>query len=87
MDNNMISKGVTFLLTVIGLGIFYIVLMTKLEVMAQQTEASIHKMSADMAWENYLYQQTLRRVGQNQNQEEGFLPAHMELERNESFGN
>ena len=64
MDTSGVSKALTFLLTVIGLGIFYIVIMTKLEVMAQQTQASIQKYSADLAWENYLYDQTVLNTAQ-----------------------
>ena len=64
MDTSGVSKALTFLLTVIGLGIFYIVIMTKLEVMAQQTQASIQKYSADLAWENYLYDQTVLKTAQ-----------------------
>ncbi len=58
----MVSRSLTFLLTVIGLGIFYIVLMTKLEVMAQQTEANVKKFSADLDWENYLYDQAILKA-------------------------
>ena len=66
MDTDKVSRGLTFLFAVIGIGIFYFVLMTKLEVMARQTEAKVHKLSADLAWEDYLYGQALQKTaGQN----------------------
>ncbi len=60
-----IKRILIFLFSLIGLFIFYIVIMVKLEVMAQQTEAKVQKMSADVTWEGFLYQKTVETVVQD----------------------
>ena len=54
-----IKRALIFLFSVIGLFIFYMVIMVKIEVMAQQTEAKVQKVSADITWEDFLYQKTV----------------------------
>ncbi len=51
MDN--IQKGLVFLFAVIGIYIFYSIIMFKLDVMATETKAKIESVSADIDWENY----------------------------------
>ncbi|MFA5059415.1 MAG: hypothetical protein WC676_02170 [Candidatus Omnitrophota bacterium] len=62
MDN--IKKALTFLFAIIGLLIFYTVMMVKLEVAAQQTQAHIQQLSADLNWEDFLYQNAVYTVAE-----------------------
>lgn len=64
MDN--IKKALIFLFALIGLFIFYLVITVKIEVMAQQTEAKVQTTAAGVAWEGYLFQKTLDKVMENQ---------------------
>ena len=69
MDN--IKKALIFVFSIAGLAIFYLVIMVKLEVMAEETQAKIQKMSADVTWEGYLYQKTLDTMSRHQEPVEG----------------
>ena len=64
MDN--IKKALIFLFTLIGLFIFYLVITVKIEVMAQQTEAKVQATAANVEWEGYLFQKTLDKVTEHQ---------------------
>ena len=57
-----IQKALTFICVVIGLGIFYLMILTKLEVLANETKAKVLKQSADESWEGYLYQKTVDSI-------------------------
>ena len=70
MDDN-IRKAIMFIFLVIGIGIFYTILMTKLEVMAEETNARVQKSAADIAWGDFLYQKaTEARIKSRETQAE-----------------
>lgn len=57
-----IRKGLAFLLLSVGMGIFTLVILMKVDAFAQKAEADTKLLSADLDWEGYLYQQTARKV-------------------------
>ncbi len=65
-----IRKGLAFLLLSVGMGLFALVILMKVDAFAQKAEAETQQLSADLDWEGYLYQQTARKVlrARNSNQ-------------------
>lgn len=49
-----LQRTLIFVLTVVGIFIFFSVLLIRIELMASQTEAKINLLSAQMDWDHYL---------------------------------
>ena len=60
MDN--FSKALTFLFLAIGTGIFLMIVMIRVDVFAQKTDAEMKSTAAEMDWQGYLYQQTVQNI-------------------------
>ena len=61
-----ISKALSFLFLSIGMAIFAMVLLMKIDVMTQGAKADVQSLSADLSWEEYLYQQAARNALSNE---------------------
>lgn len=66
-----LRKTLTFIFTIIGIIIFYVVISTKIRVMADETKAKVLKKSADDDWENFLEE----RMGEPTAQEDSASEA------------
>lgn len=62
MDN--MKRALIFLIGAVGIVIFYSVMMVKLDVVAEQTKARINKLSSDLAWEDFQYQNTVTTIAE-----------------------
>jgi len=62
VDSDNTKKAITLLFLVAAVGMFFFIIMMKLEVMEQQTEAKMQHLSADLRWENYLYHKAVLSV-------------------------
>lgn len=60
MDN--LSRGLTLLFLAAGVGIFFTIIMIKVDVLAEKAKAEVKEVSAEMEWQGYLYQQTAKYV-------------------------
>lgn len=65
------KKALAFGLCILGLLIFYGVLTTKLDVMADQARANVEKISSDAQWESLLYKKAIHEVVQSRQSEAG----------------
>jgi len=57
-----LKKALTFVLTIVGLIIFYSVIVVKIDIMAHETNARIQKLSADISWHGFLYQRAVNTI-------------------------
>ena len=62
MSNSNINSSLGLLFVFIGVYIFYTVIMLKIEIVGQQTEAYIQKVSSELEWEDYLHQEALKKI-------------------------
>ena len=60
MDN--FSKALVFLFLAMGVGIFLMVVMMKVDVFAAKVKAEVKSNAAELDWEGYLYHQTVQNV-------------------------
>ena len=58
MDENG-KKFLIFVLVIMGILIFYGVIMLRVDVLAREADAKMHKISADMEWHGYLLQKAM----------------------------
>ncbi|HOW35409.1 MAG TPA: hypothetical protein PL155_03230 [Candidatus Omnitrophota bacterium] len=63
------KKAVAFGLCILGLLIFYGVLTTKLDVMADQVRANVETISSKSDWENLLYKKAVIEASRNKQPE------------------
>lgn len=61
MEEN-IRKAVAFVLAVVGLLIFYTVLMMKIETFAHETNAKVQRLSSEFVWEDFRHQNTVHSI-------------------------
>ncbi len=61
-DNENVKKGLTFLFLNLGIVIFAIVILTKIDVMAKKVEGQTQELSAEIDWQNYLYHKTVLNI-------------------------
>ena len=57
-----IKKTLTLVFTVIGILIFYSVIMAKVEVMSREAEAKLKKVEADVVWHGFLYKKAIEET-------------------------
>ena len=65
-----LRKALTFFFVAVGLWIFYVVVMTKLEVMTEETKAKVLRKSAEDSFEDFLYQKTVDSIAEEKNSRE-----------------
>ena len=61
MDEN-IKKALTFLFFAMGLGIFSLVLLLKVDVWSKRVVSETKEFGAELDWEGFRYQQTARNL-------------------------
>ena len=61
-DNENVKKGVTFLFVNLGLFISAGIILTKIDVMAKKVDSQTQELSADIAWQSYLYHKTVLNI-------------------------
>ena len=60
--DDFLQKALVFLFGAVGMGIFFLIILIRLDVMTKQAEADTKVFSAEGDWEGYLYQKTAREV-------------------------
>ena len=61
-----ISRALSFLFLSIGMAIFAMVLLMKIDVMTQGAQADVQSLSSELGWEEYLYQQAARNASMDE---------------------
>ncbi len=60
--DDFLQKAFIVLFGAIGVGIFFLIILLKLDIMTKKAEADTKNFSAEADWEGYLYQKTAREV-------------------------
>ena len=62
IDNEILKRGLIFLFLNIGIFIFGIVVLTKINMAQKDAETQTQQVSSDVDWQAYLYHKTMLNV-------------------------